>query len=654
MKYNNFYFLVFDIETSKEVIYDEKLKKDMPIKTWLSYGVMKLVDIKGNILKTLRFRKWDELKHFISSIHIRFKEKLFCFVHNLSYEFDFLIKNVSPPDKFLCNNSHSVISATLKNINIEFRCTYQLSKVSLSKLGEMYNIPKLDSEYRTIYPNDEITEEEWIYCERDCDIIIPYVIDLLKEYKMLCRLPLTSTGMVRRKLKTLKDLTTNTEWDLMPPEDCYNALVKSFRGATTMSNPRFTNQLLNCRIKSFDEKSKYPGVMLCKKYPYTIERMYKFSKSDILNFKFWIARVKLKDVVAKYDWGVISISTCENVSIGNADIFNGKIINCGSCELYITNVDLDTYNVVYHIGDVEFIEFYPCRKYDYLPEQFTELIKYYAQEKTRIGNELKELSKIYNENDIEYIEKMKEYMDAKAKLNGIYGMMVQKLVQVEYYIDENFIWKEKENKYKYIEGKHLGRNFLYGIFITSYSRYDLTNNIAHNCPYNFVYCDTDSIKFIDIGKEFEDLNDDIPEHLRQYDYLKGFNKFEAEPDYTSFITYGAKKYAYIKKGKFGFTVAGLPKSTKIQDFSEFKLGTVYENCKLAKRYIYHQTVTDVDFETNEVLRQYTQDVINEFDYGGIALFETDYSLNMTESDLIYIRRYKSLWQKRNIQQNILI
>ena len=654
MQYTNTYFLVLDIETSKEMKYDEKLEKQMPYKVWLSYGVCKLFDIKGKEIKKVRFREWDRLHKFLTYISNSFRKKIMCFVHNLSFEFDFLIKNISKPKKFLCNSSHSVICATLEDFNIEFRCTYQLSRLPLWKIGEMYNFPKLEDDYCNIYPYEDVPEKKWEYCERDCDILCPYILDEVKTYKMLAYLPYTSTGKVRKELKWKLSDCTDKEWDLMPNEDCFNALNKTFRGAITMSNPRFTNKLIKSKVRSFDEKSKYPSIMLCKEFPYTIEKVLDFDNNTYKQYKFWIGKVRLTNIYSKFDWGVMSSNTCEYVDLFNADIFNGKIINCGLVEIFITNVDLELFKSVYHIEKIEFLEFYKCEKYGRLPEPFIELIKMFAEPKYILGKELKEIVKIYGENSDEYREKNKEYMDSKAKLNGIYGMMVQKLTSPEYYIDENYIWHERENEYKCIKGKHLNRNFLFGIFITAYSRYDLVINIIHNCPYNFVYCDTDSIKYIDMGKDFEDLNDDIPEYLQEFKYLKGFNKFEEEDFYTEFITYGAKKYAYIRNGEFGFTVAGLPKSTKINSFDEFKLDTIYKNCKLAKRYIYHNVYTDIDEFTQEILQQFYEENGEIYDNGGIALFETDYHLNMTESDKDYIERNSFIWQKRNIQQHILI
>ena len=236
-------------------------------------------------------------------------------------------------------------------------------------------------------------------------------------------------------------------------------------------------------------------------------------------------------------------------------------------------------------------------------------------------------------------------------LNGIYGMMVQKLSQQEFYIDDKFLWHEKDNPYKKIEGKHMYRNFLFGIYITAYSRYDLVTAIIVNCPDTFVYCDTDSIKYIYTGKEFVDTNKDVPEDLQHYECLKGFNKFEEEPEYSKFLTYGAKKYCYEKNGHFGFTVSGLPKRTVINSFDEFTLGTVYENCKLAKRYIYCDKVTDIDCYTNDIIYEGTLENVGN-SRGGVALFEVNYELNMTHRDLIYIERNTKRWNSLNRAQNL--
>lgn len=654
MQTSNTYFLVLDIETSKKMEYDSKLKKEMPVSVWLSYGVIKLYLNTGKEIKKLRFRTWEELKVFLNEINVRFTKKVICFVHNLSYEFDFIIKNISVPSKFLCNSNHKVISGELEMFpKIEFHCTYQLTVQALSKLGAQLNLPKLESDYRTIYPSDNVTEEEWIYCERDCDIVALEVKEELKEYSLLRYIPLTSTGKVRKDFKEfLKQYPTNFNWDIMPPENCYNALVKTFNGAITMVNPRFTKVLINQRVKSFDEKSKYPGAVLAYEYPYTIEKVETFEQEEYLKYKFWIGLVQIENISSKYEWGVLTQSKMEDYDIYSSEFFNGKLLNSKSITRYITNIDLEIINKVYNYGKITFLEFYKCENYSRLPQAFIELIKKYAVDKYNLGRQVKQLEHQGLDNTDAYIELERDYMKSKAKLNSIYGMMVQKLVSPVYTIDERYFWHETYPEYKRTD-KHLNRNFLYGIYITAYSRLDLVNNIIENCPDTFVYCDTDSIKFIDTGREFKDLNPYIPKELNDLPHLKNFNRFEEEPDYEQFLTYGAKKYAFIRNGVFGYTVAGLPKhNSEIDSFDKFKLNTTFKNCKHAKRYIYENSYIDID-TYGEIIDE-GQINSSNITKGGIAIFETDYNLSMTKEDLFYIERNSDRWERKNIQQNMSI
>ena len=644
MKTINYYYLTLDIETSTTKEYDVKHKKEMPVDTWLSYGVSLLVDVTGKILKKCRFRTWGELHQFFDNINSCIMgDRIICFVHNLAYEFDFLMKNLSPVEKMCCNSSHSVIFCKLKDFDIEFRCTYQLSRCSLKKLGEIYGLPKLESDYRTIYPSDDVTSEEWVYCERDNEILIPYITDLLTAYQYLSNIPYTSTGMVRYDLKQLINKYGGGVWQNYPPIDCYDAMSKAFRGGLTMSNPRFTGVEIHHKVICKDETSKYPGVMLAEVFPQKIEKKEIFTDADIKNTPYYIARVELTNIYSKYEWGVIASSTVEQISILNSTIFNGKVINADFVDMYLTNTDLEYIAEVYHIGNIKFTEFYPCTEVKTLPHPFIDLIFMYARRKS----ELKEAIKKAKENGGDTTELEREYnMSAKPKLNSIYGMSVQKLVSTSYYIDDYMIWHEKDSEYTG-KGKKLNRNFLFGIWVTAYARRDLIFNIIKNCPVNFVYCDTDSIKYLDIGTKFVDINKKIPTELLQFDFVADFNRFDDDGEYKAMITYGAKKYCYIdSNNNFKFTVAGLPKKTDGVTWDTFRPGKTFVGCKLAKRYIYNGIASDFEVD-NEIFME-RQEIKSS--NGGVALFATDYTLDMTERDKIYIRQNKKTWDELDKKQ----
>lgn len=646
MKNCSYYFCVLDIETSttfKQVSeknkYGEKVLKNVPSNVWLSYGYFKVYNIFGETVDKLLFRYWKELELYLNTLSLKFKDyKLLCFVHNLGYEFDFLIKNISLPKTILSNTTHNTISSILrKHKNIEYRCTYLLSGYSLAKIGEMVGLKKLDSDYRTIYPGEKITKEEDEYCERDCDIVAKYILSLLKEYKKLFNIPYTKTGRVRKVFNEFYEKEINPQWDLMPPENCYQAMLKAFSGGVTTSNPLYTNiKLYN--VHSYDIRSSYPYVMLKEKYPYTIEKCKEFTEADLLK-PFWIAKIKVNYVKSKYLWQWVSISKIESNS-DDCVFFNGKLMHGIEIVKYFTNVDFEIFKKTYDYESIEVLEYYKMENYDYLPYPYIETIKLYGEKKDK----LKELH-LANKHDKE-IER--DYMLSKNDFNSIYGMSVQKLIQSDYSVDKNFQWVEIEKEYVQTK-KHMKRNFLFGIYITAYARRNLINAIIENCPDTFVYCDTDSIKFIGENK-FKDTN--IPLHYPYCDisYLKKLGKFEYEGTYKEFKTLGAKKYCFLNdENEIEMVVAGLPKNAgKIKDMNEFSPGKIFENCKLGKKYFINGKCFDSENDGNGVLSNIEEyEIIENSDtIGGVALYPTSYELDITKIDNSIIYEYQKVYNEQ--------
>ena len=658
MKTINSYFAVLDIETSSlfETEYKNGVKIQIPKAVWLAYGYINLYNAKGKKVDSKFFREWSELDDYLHYMAISFSgKKIITFCHNLAYEFDFLIKNISRPEKMLSNSTHKVISTTLKSYkNIEFRCSYQLSGYSLKKVGDIVGLPKLESEYRTIYPEDDITTEEKEYCDRDCDIVAKYISEIiLKEYTFLSHIPLTKTGRVRLVLKDYYlDNKDVKDWDLMPPEDCYYALTRAFNGGLAIVNPIFTNRILN-NVHCYDITSSYPFAMLAEQFPYSIYKVQ--DKKDFnINNKFWIAKVKYNNINAKYSWGWLSISKMENCSY-NSEYFNGKLLYSETVERYVTNIDFDLIKKTYNYSSFEILEFYNCDKYGNLPKPYIDTIKKFATLKGELKIKLKELEK-QGKSDREL---EKDYMLAKNDFNSIYGMTVQHLMNKEYTINENFEWEVIEQEYKQNQNKHLRRNFLFGIYVTAYARRNLLLAILKNCPCTFVYSDTDSIKFVG-NNIFIDTNKRLVDYAENI-HVKDLGKFDYEGTYDEFINLGAKKYCYTKNGKIDMVVAGLPKSESILNIKEFKCGIEFFNCKLATKYYYENKIYELDDE-EKLISSYQNEELSEFyekhnikTRGGAILYPTSYKLDMTLSDKAYLKEIEKLggyeeWLKtRNIK-----
>lgn len=657
------HFLVLDIETS--TLFNNN---NEPTATWLSYGYCNLYTRNGERKLECYFRDWDKLGKFLDDISFSFNKKLICFVHNLAYEFDYITKNLSKPKTFLTNSTHAIISAVLEGYpDIEFRCTYKLTMDSLRKLGESIGFDKLDSEYRFILPSDDVTVEEKEYCMRDCDIVAMYVSKyLLKEYGTFRNCPLTKTGRVRKTYQNFyreysHSLNGEVVWDEYPDEDCYKALNDAFIGGVTTSNPLFTGTILK-GVHSYDISSSYPFTQLSEQFPFNIKKEHGEIKPEFISEKFWIAKIKFNQIHSKFPWGWLSISKMNDYSHLNSDFFNGKLVDSAMIIRTVTNIDFEMIMKTYNVDSYEILEFYHMPLYGNLPAPYIKTIDIYAQEKFRLKNELKQI----NEDSPEYKELHISYMLAKSDFNSIYGMTVQKIMQDEFNIDDNFIWHLKKQEYKKPEDKkHMGRNFLFGVYVTAYARKNLLTAIIENCPYTFVYCDTDSIKFIgDIN--FKDTNKVLGEKYISKPYLAGLGRFDNDGEYDSFITYGAKKYAHTSKETKGvhITVAGLPKIEKrpnstvwykgkeigeITDIKNFRLGTEFVNCKMGKKYIVDSLLyesEDYEFVYNISHQdEYTKNFLvkNKINTnGGVALFSTNYKLDMTNSDINYINNCRML------------
>lgn len=657
MKKSSCLFLVLDIETGKKdfTVKIGNKEENLPCVTWLCYGCIKLYDIRGNVHKSLQFRDWYELEFFMKDICRDYKKyELRCYVHNLAYECDYLMKNVSPLSEIISNSTHNVISVKLKGYeNIRFCCSYLLSGFSLSKLGEIVGLKKLEDDYISYMPSDEIPESSLKYNERDCDIVAKYIIDVcVEEYGTISEIPYTKTGRVRKKYNSFYNEYIREEgkpaWDLMPDEDAYKIMEQAFAGGIVISDPVKTDIKLK-NVVSYDITSSYPFACLSEEFPYDIKKK-DYIEGDLTN-KFWIAKIKFNNIQSKYTWQWLSISKMNDFS-KNAEFFNGKLISADYIIRCITNVDFETIKLTYDYESFEIIEFYTSYNSGKLPKPYIQTIEEYANKKYKLKKEREKIKELYGENSKEYIDIDRLYMLCKNDFNSIYGMMVQKLVQPEFYVDENFIWHEKDLPYKKIENKHIKRNFLFGVYVTAYARYNIIKAAVVNCSKNLVYIDTDCLKYIDTDENFVDTNKVL------YDYkdnpaIFSIGRFDFDGKYEYFKTLGAKKYAYVKDNIVYLTVAGLPKrkninESYIQNIDDFSCGAVFEKCKLAKKYINNKTsIVCVDEEKIEI--EENSDLYYKFikennieTSGGVALYETSYRLDMTDSDKLYIKNIDKL------------
>lgn len=536
-------------------------------------------------------RTWDEFVEFIEELELNVPCKKIIFVHNLSFEFQFL-KSVFKVNNVFARKSHKVIRCELEDYNIEFRCSFTMSNCALASLPRLYKIPvekKVgDLDYSKLRTSiTELTDKEMGYCEYDCLVVYYYILQELETYERIDKIPLTNTGHVRKELKdaVMEDYSyrNKVRRSINIDPHVYNLLVECFAGGYTHANWIHADEIIE-NVDSWDFTSSYPYVMVTHKFPSSEFKKCNIKTLKDLNNRFaYILIVRFKDLKCKYYNNYISMSKCRYIKGARYD--NGRIIQADEIEIVLTDIDfkliLDMYDCTYEITESYF------SFYNYLPIQYIKFIlKKYVNKTKFKGVEGKEL----------------EYMKEKNRFNSLYGMTVTNTIRDRVEYDDVKGWEEIPLTNEEIESsleeekKKAFLSFAYGVWITAYARNNLLKNVIKLDEY-VIYCDTDSMKLCPgyDKKVIEDYNDFVKRKIefvsKKLDIdienfapldTKGKKRmlgvFDADEHYDRFITQGAKKYAFEKDGKIGITVAGVPKTgaKQLKKLEDFKDDLVFE------------------------------------------------------------------------------
>lgn len=621
------------------------------------------------------FRTWEEMGDLFDAIHEFFmlgeNKRLLIYVHNLSYEFQFLRKWITW-DKVFALSEREVVYAV--SGGIEFRCSYKLSGYSLENLAKIRKLPikKLNEDYdykllRT--SQSELEEDVYKYLINDVEIIIYYIEQLLKEEKEISRIPITKTQYVRRYTrnqcssykyrKMIRNLEINIEE--------YDYLKKAFSGGFTHANILNSNKIFE-KVSSYDFTSSYPAVMLSEKFPMSSsERLDNPSEKDIedsIKYYCCIIELELYNVESKFIAdNPLSASKCE--IIGKKEIDNGRIMSADKIKTVITEQDFMTIKEFYNIGDIKILTIYRYVK-NYLPTEFVKAIL----DLYKIKTELKGVD-----------NRETEYLNSKEMLNSEYGMTVTDILRdtIEYKNDE---WGIGEMDIEHEIDKYNNKfdRFMFypwGVWVTAYARRNLFTAILE-LKGDYIYSDTDSVKFInreshlDYFNKYNFMLEKKLEKAMKYHNLdmelvkpktiegkeKLIGEWDYDGDYSYFKTLGAKRYMTVSKDTIVLTVSGLNKNYALPYILD-QCGIKYERqngkCKMLgqpnikkvfdffsegmyipKGKTGKNTHTYIDNEFGCVVQDYKGKYCKVHEKSCIHLDEADYKLSLAEDYLNFI------------------
>ena len=651
----------FDIETSSFMDQGEK-RSCMYI--WM-------FSIDDNIIIG---RSWEEFLYLCRelvktfSLHWKFR-RMVVYVQNLSYEFQWLCHYFQWHKVFALENRIPLTALT--EDGIEFRCSYRLSGYNLQKMGEQltrYKVNKMsgDLDYDKIrlpadpkhhFKGTPLTKKEMGYCINDVRVVSAYIREKIEFDGGITKIPLTKTGYVRKycrdhiysdhsskQYKHYRELMSKLT--IEPYE--YTILKEAFQGGFTHANAYHVGKTLH-HMESADFCSKYPSMMVARMYPMgkgeLVPVRTKQEFEDNIRDYCCIFRVRFTGLKATILYeNYISLSKCRNIE--RPVVNNGRVVSADYLETTITNVDYEIIKQCYSWDKMEVGNFYRYKK-AYLPTEFVKcILEFY-----RIKTELK---------DVE--SKEQEYQQGKENLNSCYGMTCTSIIRTESTFIDEWISEDPDGA-KVIEKYNKSVNrflfFPWGVFCTAFSRYDIWVNGILKVKDDYVYCDTDSIKFLhpekhqDFIKEFNhQIGEDLLKAMRFHkldprlitpETVEGKKKplgiYEIDGRYTRFKCLGAKRYLSddVEKG-LKITVAGLPKKPGLEFISKyqdpFKMFT--KDLNVPAGVSGKQTATYIDYETRGAIKDYKGNFGEYHEMSSIHLENTSYNLSLANDYVNYL------------------
>ena len=573
----------FDIETTN-INDDPKNRMAFP------YHMQLMI---GDVFITCR--TIDELGQIFSSLQQNYgldgKKRLIIYVHNLPFEFQF-IRGYFHFCDCMSKSQRQVYKVFFNQFGIEMRDSCALSGMSLAKTAENlteHTISKLkgDLDYRPVrFPSTPLTKAELAYCYNDVKIICCYIEEQIKLYGNITKIPLTNTGRVRRHVRNAcfhveKNKKTGKKYcpykklirQLTLEVDEYAYLIQAFLGGYTHANAMYSTKLLR-DVHSIDFTSSYPTVMMSEKYPMSkgafIDNLNITSYDDFvsyLNDRLAVVMVEFTDLETRPgvpDDYLSDSRIYENH--GKVIQNNGRIHKAEHVVEILTNIDLDMVVKAYSFTSIKITSGWFYYK-NYLPKEIVScVLEFYSDKTTLKGVKGKEA----------------EYLLKKGMLNSCYGMCVTDICKDE----ENCTFEKGWSTIpanvdmaidKYNKDPNRFLSYAWGVFITAYARRNLFTGIM-SMGKDYVYCDTDSIKFLNMDAHkayIDDYNRNIirkcTECLEYWDLdpamlapknkkgeVKQIGIWDYEGRYDYFKTLGCKRYLVYKDGEFDLTCAGLP------------------------------------------------------------------------------------------------
>ena len=630
-------FIMADTETSKK-----PSGIDNHVVAWtISIRAM------GMNIVTLWGRKPSDLIHAITKLHNHMDgDETYIYWHNMPYDWVFIRKYAmeifGTPESQLNVKSHYPIYIKFK-CGIQFRDSLILAQRSLEKWAIDMDVEHQKAvgfwDYDKLRNQDEeYSEDELTYIEHDTLAGVE-CLDKMRIHlnKSVYSMPYTATGIPREDVYKLAKANNGRDLYLrLAPAFALQCMLEDgYHGGYAHTYRHIVGEILKGDIQCRDFASSYPAVLLQEKYPmeafFALDDKsvdYILNNADDYAFLFRLILIKPRLKNDFVPMPALQFSKAESV---NAILDNGRILCADYVAITITEQDLIVLSEQYDWEGAICTQIKAARK-DYLPRWLTDYIfdLYIAKTQLKGGDPV-------------------AYALAKAKLNSIYGMMVQKpckdTINEDYHTGEYILEKlDMEELYnKHVSSPKSVLPYQWGVWVTAYAfrnLFRLGKCVDYDNGGIWAYSDTDSCyatkwneraleRYNESAKAKMIANGYGPVIHNGREYWLGV----AEPDarYSEFVALGAKRYCGrdFESGQLKITVAGVPKKKGAlclkDDIRNFKKGFIFDG----------KTTGKLTHTYSYVEEAYIDEWGNE----------TGDSINLTPCDYLLDSIYVVDWQK---------
>ena len=526
-------------------------------------------------------RKPSEIIEFMQAIAEHYElndsKKIILYIHNAAYDLEYIklfLRQYDPSADFLAVDSHAIIQCEV--LGFKILCSYKLTNMSLAALSDNYAetyckaVGEID--YNIIrYQDTELTASDWYYMFSDVaaqdDGIYGYL--KMQGYKYAYQAPITSTGFVRANCRKAAKADESWRGEFSASRldlEQYNLARQCFMGGVCIASFMYSNTTIRSdKLRHRDFCSSYPARQLLNYFPTgapswygEVETMQELD--ELVDTYCCIFVLTLENVHIKTGVTAPCIPSSKCIHLENELKLNGKVVYADTLTMVVCELDYK-----WILKQYDFDAFYVDKMLIFERGEMPEWLK------TEVFEYFKNKCTLKGVNDLLYAK-------SKNMLNSVYGMTATAIIRESYKMDDDYILvrqpQDDDDKdsalNKYYRSYNNFMPYQYAIWTTAHARDALYTMIECVGYDNFLYCDTDSVFYLETPENKKRM-DEYAMQCRQnakkggaYVDDKYLGEPTDEPPLRAFRAIHSKCYAMEEMNKHGeyelnVVIAGIPK-----------------------------------------------------------------------------------------------